>query len=273
MLTEKTFDTGELILSYDESESAGSPLVLLHGLTSNRGAWSLIIPVLEADWHVYAPDLRGHGKSGRAPDNAYANQDYARDVIAFLKQLREPAVLIGHSLGAMTGIVTASRYPAGVRALVLLDPPLHTYNGSVHLYPGAANWFMLIAAVKEGNPAFDTMVARIRDRMPNASDEEVIGTANYIIPIARGTVETALREEIWQGVDLPRALQQINCPTMMLHGDWDVGGAMREEDVALFKANCPSAQVVRIPGADHGLKVQEQPDVVLQPITTFLSGV
>src|SRR5947208_16170132 len=137
MQNEKTFDTGELKLNYIEG-GEGEPMVLLHGLTAMWQAWYPVLPELTKHWHVYAPDFRGHGKSGRAPDNQYHNVDYARDTIAFLKHIGEPVVLMGHSLGAMTAIITASQYPEGLSALVLLDPPLFTYSDSVHLQPETA---------------------------------------------------------------------------------------------------------------------------------------
>jgi pimeloyl-ACP methyl ester carboxylesterase len=268
---EKTFDTGELILTYYEGGS-GAPLVLLHGLTSNKSAWRPLLPTLEAEHRVYALDMRGHGKSGRAPDNHYHVADYARDVIAFLKYLHAPIVLMGQSLGGMVAIATAAQYSAGVRALILLDPPLFSFSSSVKLEPQRMQWMSLVASTMKGDPSFDTIVARLRAAMPDAPEEQVVGTAHYISGVAPGAAETALRDEIWQGLDLSQALQQINCPTLLIHGDWESGAVVRPEDVEMFKAKCPSALVVRIPGAEHDLKMQAQPDLVLQPVKDFLKN-
>ena len=65
MLSEKSFDTGELPLNYAEGPTSGPPLVLLHGLTGWWHAWEPCLPQLTPTWHVYAVDLRGHGQSGR----------------------------------------------------------------------------------------------------------------------------------------------------------------------------------------------------------------
>src|SRR5215216_3856606 len=164
MQNEKWFDTGELRLNYIE-EGSGAPMVLLHGLTSQKLGWHSALPELTKHWHVYVPDLRGHGKTGHAPDEQYHNADYARDVIAFLKHIGEPAVLMGHSLGAMVAIVTAAQYPEGVRAIVLLDPPLSTYSASIQIQPDVAYWFSLVASVMKDSPSHDTLVARLRERM------------------------------------------------------------------------------------------------------------
>jgi pimeloyl-ACP methyl ester carboxylesterase len=274
MQNEKSFDTGELTLNYVEEGSTKPPMVLLHGLTANKGGWMPLLPELTSNWHVYAPDFRGHGKSGRAPDDQYHNVDYARDIIAFLKFIGEPAVLVGHSLGAMVAIVTAAQYPAGVRAIVLLDPPLFSYFGSVRvLRPDVAQGFSMVAEVVRGNPSHDEIVARLRAAMPDAPDEQITGMAEFFAGVAPGAPETAFRDESWQGVDLPHALHQIKCPTLMIHGDWNSGAAIREEDVAFFKSNCPSATIVHLSGADHGLKMMEQPELVLEPMRTFLQSV
>lgn len=270
MQNEKTFDTSELTLNYIEAGASGSPLVLLHGLTASKLSWYPLLPGLSAQWHVYAPDFRGHGKSGRAPDNHYRNADYARDIIAFLKHIGQPVLLMGHSLGAMVSIVTAAQYPEGVSALVLLDPPLYTYTDSVQLQSGAANWFTTVSAMMKDNPSYETVLARLRAAMPDAPDQMVNGMAGMISGVAPGAPETALRNEIWQGVDLPKALQQIKCPVLLIHGDWSADAAMRDQDVEFFKANCPSAAVVRLPGAPHSLNMQEQPDILLQQIKDFV---
>lgn len=272
MQNEKVFDTGELMLNYYDGGS-GAPLVLLHGLTSNKAAWRPLLPTLEVEYRVYALDMRGHGKSGRAPDNHYRNVDYARDVIAFLKHFHAPSVLVGQSLGALVAIVTAAQYSEGVRALILLDPPLFSYSSSLQIEPQRTQWVSLVAATMRGDPSFDTIVARLRAAMPDAPDEQVVGTARYISGVAPGAAEAALRDELWQGIDLPQVLQQIRCPTLLIHGDWDSGAVVRPEDIEMFKANCPSAQVVRLPGADHALKMQEQPEVVLQPTKDFLKNI
>jgi len=66
MLTEKSFDTGEIVINFAEGEAAGPPLVMLHGSSLNWQSFGEFIPTLEQSWHIYACDLRGHGKSGRA---------------------------------------------------------------------------------------------------------------------------------------------------------------------------------------------------------------
>ncbi len=65
MLTEHTFNTGVVTINYAEVGLSGQPLVLLHGGSARWQSSLPIIPELSQRWHVFALDLRGHGKLGR----------------------------------------------------------------------------------------------------------------------------------------------------------------------------------------------------------------
>src|SRR5688572_6372740 len=111
MLTEKMFDTGTVKINYAEGPPAGPPLVMLHGVTTRWQTFQPILPEFLSRYHVYAPDLRGHGRSSQAP-GAYSIRNDAEDVIAFLSDRAvEPAILLGWSLGAMVALVVAAEAP------------------------------------------------------------------------------------------------------------------------------------------------------------------
>jgi pimeloyl-ACP methyl ester carboxylesterase len=125
MLTEKTFDTGIVSINYVEGPSSGIPLVLLHGATLRWQHFLPVLPYLSFRYHTYALDLRGPGRSSRAP-GAYRNVDYAADIICFLRnQVVEPAVILGHSLGRSVAIQVAAEAPALIHAVVLEEPALY----------------------------------------------------------------------------------------------------------------------------------------------------
>src|SRR3954447_12616659 len=99
VLTERQYRFDNSFISYSEGPDNGPPLVLLHGLT---GYWQTFQPILPAftAWHVYACDLLGHGKSGRAA--SYRVMDHVHSIVTFIRgQIAQPAVLIGHSLGGL----------------------------------------------------------------------------------------------------------------------------------------------------------------------------
>ena len=98
-------------------------ILMLHGGGQNRFSWKNTGPVLaDHGFHVIAIDARGHGDSDRAPGGEYTVNTLAGDIAEVLQQIGRPVVLIGASMGGLTGIQVA--YDAGpqvVTKLVLVD--------------------------------------------------------------------------------------------------------------------------------------------------------
>ena len=123
-ISERTFEIDAVCINYAEIPSSGAPLILLHGGSARWQAFESILPELAAQWHIYAPDFRGHGKSSWVT-GTYRLQDYADDIIAFMRScVKEPAYIFGHSLGGMVALLVAAQYPQGVRAVAVGDSPL-----------------------------------------------------------------------------------------------------------------------------------------------------
>ena len=84
MLGEHLNDSGTISFNYAEGPPSGTPMVMLHGGGGQWISFMTVIPELVDRWHIFAPDLRGHGKSGRAP-GAYRFEDYAGDTVSMLR--------------------------------------------------------------------------------------------------------------------------------------------------------------------------------------------
>ncbi len=271
MLTEKRVETGETTLNYAEGPAVGPPLVLLHGLT---GWWRSMHPLmarLSPAWHIYACDLRGHGKSGWVAGR-YRVTDYAQDISAFIQAtVPEPVVLLGHSLGALTALATASRVPEHVRALVLLDPPLFNRDTSIDTTPEFRDWFSWVYETVRSERSYEDVVARCQALMPEANEASVKALADQIRRVAPDTVDTALHDGLFSGFNLEDALRHVACPTLLLYGEWACGAAMRDEDAAFVRANLASAVIVKLPNAGHQLYEQET-ETVLRHLEVFLAS-
>jgi pimeloyl-ACP methyl ester carboxylesterase len=104
------------------------PLVLLHGFGAGSGHWRRNASRLAAaGWCVYGLDLIGFGASSQ-PALRLDNRLWARQLQDFLEQVvGSPAVLVGHSLGALVALSCGVFFPQRVRAVVaapLPDPAL-----------------------------------------------------------------------------------------------------------------------------------------------------
>lgn len=117
----------DLTLVADEwNRGSGSDLptiLMLHGGGQNRFSWKKTGQVLaDAGFHVVAIDARGHGDSDRAPNAEYTVEALSQDVLSVLDQIGRPVVLIGASMGGLTGIAVAELAgPQRVAKLVLVD--------------------------------------------------------------------------------------------------------------------------------------------------------
>ena len=112
-------------LAYDERGS-GQPVVLVHGTASTRAIWDEVREEVGDEFRTIAYDRRGYGESG-APEGFTAAPvpEHGDDLIALLRRLElAPALLCGHSFGAMTCLDAILREPELVRAAVLIEPPM-----------------------------------------------------------------------------------------------------------------------------------------------------
>ena len=105
-------------LNYIEA-GQGKPILLLHGWGANVDVWHSIMQEFSLEYHVYALDLYGFGKS-REPSENFTIYDYARVVDDFItKIIGKPVILVGHSFGGRIGLILGDS--KNVDALVLVD--------------------------------------------------------------------------------------------------------------------------------------------------------
>ncbi len=128
-------ETRDVRLAYVDFGGQGPGLLLLHGLMGRATTWAETASWLTPHFHVVGLDQRGHGWSDK-PDNAYTRDDYVNDAAAVIEELGlAPAVVIGHSMGALNTWVLAARRPDLVRAVVLEDKAANVFTPQ-----GLAEW-------------------------------------------------------------------------------------------------------------------------------------
>jgi pimeloyl-ACP methyl ester carboxylesterase len=118
------------------SDPAHPSILLLHGGGQNRFSWKNTGQILaDEGFHVVALDSRGHGDSDRAPNATYTVDALCADTLQVLDQIGRPVILIGASMGGMTGILVADAAgPEKVAKLVLVDVvPRYEKDGSARI--------------------------------------------------------------------------------------------------------------------------------------------
>src|SRR2546422_1063687 len=114
-----TYFSQRLRLHYvDWGNPAKPPLLLVHGGRDHCRNWDWTAAALRDDWHVIAPDLRGHGDSQWSTDGSYTMAGYIYDLAQLVHQQRlAPVTIIAHSLGGNVALRYARIYPDSVSAV------------------------------------------------------------------------------------------------------------------------------------------------------------
>jgi pimeloyl-ACP methyl ester carboxylesterase len=96
------------------------PLIVLHGLLGSSRNWQSTGADLAERFHVFALDLRNHGRSPHDPDMSY--ESMVGDVIEWMDEQRiAKAAVMGHSMGGKVAMLLACRHPERVEHLFVVD--------------------------------------------------------------------------------------------------------------------------------------------------------
>jgi len=286
VLDERRFDTGVVELNYGEGPPNGPPFVILHGGSASWQYAESFIELLEPNWHVFAPDFRGHGQSGHVPGR-YTLRDYADDIVSFLSgAVREPAIVYGHSLGGEVGVMVVAHRPDLVRAIIhgdvpfskhhhpVTDPDLHRAQNEL--------WHRLSGRpVDEIEVALRDMQVRGADGKPVRAEDEFGQDSPWFAFHALNlhrldpdmlAAVLAGDDVMLDGYDPETLLPAIPCPVLILQADVTAGGMMSDEEVELGLKLLPDPRVVTLNGIDHSLHATHAQEI-LDAITPFLSDV
>jgi pimeloyl-ACP methyl ester carboxylesterase len=112
--------TGPRLHYADQGDPTGRPVVFLHGWPDSWFSFSSVAALLPTKYRALMMDQRGFGDSDR-PDDGYAIESFADDVVAFLDALSiDRATVVGHSFGSFVARRVAIAHPRRVDRLALI---------------------------------------------------------------------------------------------------------------------------------------------------------
>ena len=274
---ETRLDLGRTTLNVARSVNDGSPLVLWHGLARRWQDFANLLPALGSRYAITAVDHRGHGKSARMPGE-YLVADYVADGIALLdSEVREPAILYGHSLGALTALGVAAARPESVLAVVLEDPPSASLLTNIEGTNHGLTWRTM--RERAGMPDLKVTIdalAQIRlvdgrtlGEVRDAAALRFLGRC--LVDLDPETLTPALEGHWLNGFDLLAIAWRVECPVLLLASDPDVGGMLPSQDAADLAAALPDCCRVDFPGRGHLLH-GEHPEAVLKVVLPFMES-
>ncbi|MCS6835564.1 MAG: alpha/beta hydrolase [Anaerolineae bacterium] len=224
-LTTFTFYRDDLALVYDDDPAhEGVPVLLLHGLTTNRWSWrGLLRNGLGEGRRVLIPDLRGRGGSAKPP-RGYTMDDHVQDLLALLDDLLiRRADVVGHSFGGLLGAYLAAHHPQRVRRLVIVDAGLEATDPAVlpkirpsleRLGQVAPSWEAYLKAIKSAHYYADGFWDDDLEALYRA-DITVLDDGRVRSVTAPHAIEQAMEGVI--SLDWPSTFARVNCPTLLVN--------------------------------------------------------
>ena len=241
-----------------ERRGRGAPLVLIHGYPLDHSIWDEVISLLENDFDLILPDLRGFGQSDSA-SGTYTMTDLADDLASLLDHLGIPSAFIaGHSMGGYVALAFAQGHASRLRGLALVasmasaDLPERRagrYTEAAHI---GENGTGDTVAAMTGKLSADERVRKfVHDLMKKQSPAGMIGSIKAM----------AERRETLS------VLTEASFPVSLIHGDADalIPIAKAQE----IQSAVPRAQMFALEGIGH-MPMMENPQATADALKRFL---
>jgi len=260
------------------------PLLLIHGSKDHARSWDWVARDLRRDYHVIAPDLRGHGDSAWVVGGHYLVQEFVLDIAQLIQTLDlAPVTIVAHSLGGGVALNYTGIYPEQVEKLVAIEglgppPKMIAERAKAPSWKLTADWIAqmrkLSSRLPRRYPTIAAAAARMQEENGFLSEEQarhltVHGVArnedgtfswkfdNYTRAFFPQRWELNPREQLWK---------RIKCPTLLVRGT-ESWASDPNEDGRLDAFD--NASTVAIEGAGHWVH-HDRLDEFLSVTRTFL---
>ena len=280
-----SFISQRLRLNYvDWGNPNAPPLLLVHGGRDHARSWDWVAEELRHDWHIIAPDLRGHGDSAWSPDGNYEMSAFVYDMAQLIHQLNLPPVsIVAHSMGGNIATRYAGLYPENVAKLVNIEglglsPKMQAERDALGIQKRFRTWIddkrNAAGRTPKRYPNIEAAYERMKTENTYLTDDQARHlTVHGISRNEDGTWSWKFDNylNIWAMFDMPREdllaiWQAITCPVLMLYGEksW---ASNPETDGRL--THFPTARVVEYENAGHWLH-HDQFDRFMGDVKAFL---
>jgi pimeloyl-ACP methyl ester carboxylesterase len=195
-------------------EGEGPPLLLVHGLGGDHSVWNAVIGPLAKEYHVIAPDLRGHGRTPLPVGSTLTFPEIIADLRQLLTDRGIPtAHIAGISAGAFVALRWATLEPSRFRSLAVCGGATHC---DAHTRAIGRSWREIYRT--EG---FDAYFLRlVKDLYAAEWIEANMESLDALREQLKGRDYAAafLWGQAIESFDLRGRLASMKTPTLILHG-------------------------------------------------------
>lgn len=280
-----TYYSQRLKLHYaDWGNESAPPLLLVHGGRDHCRSWDWVAEELRQDWHIIAPDLRGHGDSEWSPEGNYNMQAYIYDLAQLVHQLKlDPVTIVSHSLGGNICLRYTGLYPEKVRKIVAIEGlgPSPNVIAERQKTPWQDRFRKMIEDKRglagrqpKRYQTLEEAYARMKEENSFLSAEQARHlTINGIARNEDGTYSWKFDNylRVWESVDITLdqvhdLWRSITCPTLLLYGEKSWASNPAEDGRIEYFQN---AEVELFKDAGHWLH-HDQFDLFMKTLKRFL---
>ena len=243
---------------------ARATVLLLHGIGDSGAAWDEVVAKLPDTVRVISVDLLGFGQSPAPRWLKYDIRVQAQSVIATLlaRRIRHPLIIVGHSMGSLTAIEIAKRYPLFVKSLILCSPPLYSDEQRRRLLPNPNKLLRMIYRLVISHPEKVAQISALVSKL---------NVAGKSFDITRDNVDvfmSALESSIINQTSFHDS-KKIKKTTHIIHGAFDPLVIKRNLNEVVGANQSVQLQVVR---AGHEMGGAYIPAIVTAVQSTVAGG-
>ncbi len=284
--TSNIYFSQRLRLHYvDWGNEGAPPMLLIHGGRDHCRNWDWVAEAFRDDYHIIAPDLRGHGDSQWLLGGSYDHVDYVYDIAQLLHQRNHtPVTVIGHSLGGSISLLYSGLYPETVTRLVSIEgmgPPPEIFEQRVNqpvedrLDAWVKDLRQISGRIPRRYKSLEDAYERMQAENPHLTEAQARHlTIHGSIQNEDGTFSWKFDNYVraFAPVGLPRKEQyalysRITCPTLLFRGteSWAADPATDG------RADCfQDVRVANVEGAGHWVH-HDQLDEFVSVTRAFLN--
>lgn len=246
-------DDAVALIGEEVNPGNGASVLFAHGFGQTRQSWLGAQSALAAEGTgSIAWDMRGHGESGRNPAALhYHAEQFAEDVHLLSRQFRQKPLLVGASMGGLTGMMVQARHDV-FSALVLVDvtPRWET--------AGVARIMAFMNAFPDGFDSYEHAADVIANYLPHRRERKSSRQLQFLLREQDGRLmwhwdRRMLKEFVEHSEhlqeDIREAARQIKVPTLLISGG--KSDIVSEHTVADFLELVPHAIHHHLPDATH----------------------
>ncbi|MBW2242289.1 MAG: alpha/beta hydrolase [Deltaproteobacteria bacterium] len=269
----------------DWGNESAPPLLLIHGGKDHARSWDPIARELRRDWHVIAPDLRGHGDSAWAIGGSYSLPDFVLDIAQLVEALElAPLTIVAHSLGGAIALHYTGVFPEKVSRLVAIEglgpaPDLAKRLAETPVHERFSRWVIAAQELATRSPRRYASIDEAAQRMQQVNSFLPPDLARHLTihGVARNEDHTfswkfdnyvrAFSPVRLPAEDLHALWERISCPVLLVRGMESWASDPEKDGRA---EHFSDAQLVNVESAGHWVH-HDQPEVFLEAVRTFLS--